>query len=215
MPGFPCPGYVPASGFFTLLPACSSPGLPGLFHPGGTRGLRPSGVSPPEEPCRLPSGPCPPGFRHRVGLPSGLGRDGSRRLDVTSENMASKPWLPSGPCSPRESVRDPNAVSARIGRSPPGLLPSRVFHVARVDAFASILPRFPSRSSRGRARGSSAMVRHGGRDACDAGRSLSGSASPHGVSCLQQSRRLGSAPARAIVSPWIPTPRRRDTARPS
>jgi hypothetical protein len=64
--GFPAPGYVPASGFRTLLPASSSPRLPGLFHPGGTPGLRPSGASPPEEPYRLLDGRCPLGVRCRI-----------------------------------------------------------------------------------------------------------------------------------------------------
>jgi hypothetical protein len=40
--GFTSPGFVPPSGFRTLLTACSSARLPGLFHPGGVLGVRSS-----------------------------------------------------------------------------------------------------------------------------------------------------------------------------
>lgn len=40
--GFTSPGFVPPPGFRTLLTACSSARLPGLFHPGSALGVRSS-----------------------------------------------------------------------------------------------------------------------------------------------------------------------------
>jgi hypothetical protein len=113
-PGVPRPGFVPASGFRTLLPASSSPSLPGLFHPGSAHGLHPSGASPPEEPYRLPGGPLP-SWRWRHGCAPNRPRIGGTRrpsLRTPRHPCGSRDALgaiassPPGPCSPRESVRD-------------------------------------------------------------------------------------------------------------
>lgn len=48
------PRHVPASGILTLLPVYSSQRRPGLFHPGGTRGVPPfRGLFPPKKPRHL------------------------------------------------------------------------------------------------------------------------------------------------------------------
>jgi len=53
-PGFASPGYVPPTGFRTLLTACPAPILPGLFHPGGAHGVATlQSLLPSEEPLRL------------------------------------------------------------------------------------------------------------------------------------------------------------------
>jgi hypothetical protein len=53
-PGFASPGYVPSSGFRTLLTACPAPIPPGLFHPGSAHGVATlQSLVPFEEPLRL------------------------------------------------------------------------------------------------------------------------------------------------------------------
>jgi hypothetical protein len=53
-PGLASPGYVPPSGFRTLLTACPAPVPPGLFHPGSAHGVAAlQSFVPSEEPLRL------------------------------------------------------------------------------------------------------------------------------------------------------------------
>jgi len=114
-PGFASPGYVPPSGFRTLLTAFPAPIPPGLFHPGSAHGVDAlQSFFPSEEPLRLstPSAllsfpsptrlaACPDAVTRGTMVPA---RRSARR------GLESRDAPASGLCSPRKSVARPTVV---------------------------------------------------------------------------------------------------------
>lgn len=127
-PGFASPGYVPPSGFRTLLTVFPAPIPPGLFHPGSAHGVDALQSFPPsEEPLRL-SAPfallsfpsptrlaaCPDAVTRGTMVPARR----SARRGCESRNAPA-----SGPCSPRKSVAIRRWFRPPATRCSPGLLP--------------------------------------------------------------------------------------------
>lgn len=127
-PGFASPGYVPPSGFRTLLTACPAPTPPGLFHPGSAHGVATlQSFSPSEEPWRLstpdallslPSptrlAACPDAVTRGTMV---LARRSARRGCESRDASAS------GLCSPRKSVAIQRWFRPLAARCSPGLQP--------------------------------------------------------------------------------------------
>jgi len=127
-PGFASPGYVPPSGFRTLLTAFPAPIPPGLFHPGSAHGVDAlQSLVPSEEPLRL-SAPCAllsfPSPTRLAACPNAVTRGTmvparrSVRRGCESRNAPA-----SGPCSPRKSVAIQRWFRPPATRCSPGLLP--------------------------------------------------------------------------------------------
>lgn len=138
------------------MPDYSSPYPPGLFHPGGTLGVPPfrgfpsQGAAPPYRRAR-----CPPGvLSHEATDVHGFVSRG--RPSPAHLGFAAGPFSPSGPYSPRESVRRddrvyarhtsvPSWASASLRLSPPGKM-GRISPPLLSRASTNDTPRVTSRS---------------------------------------------------------------------
>jgi hypothetical protein len=133
-PGFASPGYVPPSGFRTLLTAFPAPAPPGLFHPGSAHGVATlQSFVPPEEPLRL-SAPAAllsfPSPARLAAFPNAV----TRRTMVRSRRSVrrgfeSRDASASGLCSPRESVAIRQWFRPPAARCSPGLQPLQGLHL--------------------------------------------------------------------------------------
>lgn len=133
-PGFASPGYVPPSGFRTLLTAFPAPIPPGLFHPGSAHGVATlQSFAPSEEPLRLstpaallslPSptrlAACPDAVTRGTMVPA---RRSARRGRESRDAPAS------GLCSPRKSVAIRRWFRPPAARCSPGLQPLQGLHL--------------------------------------------------------------------------------------
>jgi len=133
-PGFASPGYVPPSGFRTLLTACPAPIPPGLFHPGSAHGVATlQSLLPSEEPLRL-STPAAllslPSLARLAACPDAVTRGTMVRARRSARRGRESRDVPaSGLCSPRKSVVIRRWFRPPATRCSPGLQPLQGLHL--------------------------------------------------------------------------------------
>lgn len=133
-PGFASPGYVPPTGFRTLLTAFPAPAPPGLFHPGSAHGVATlQSFSPSEEPLRLSTPDALLSFPSPARLaacPDAVTRGTmvhARRS--VRRGCESRDASASGLCSPRKSVAVRQWFRPPAARCSPGFVPLQGLHL--------------------------------------------------------------------------------------